>query len=96
MSEEKNRKAKVIWDSMSEEERMEAERERAEIFKWWNEEEDKAIEKMKAAGCFVGGLDGCHPELEEISKEATRKLEELLKKVFGKLEDKNSERKMNE
>lgn len=85
MSEKKGRKA--IWDSMSEEERMKAERERAEIFKWWNDEEDRVIAKRKAEGCFVGGLDGCYPELDEISKEANRRLEELLEKVFGRIED---------
>ncbi len=80
--EEKNRR-KAIWDKMTLEERQEAEARKAEIIDWAVKEEEKAIEKIKAEGRWVGGLDGNDPELREINEEYRRKLKELLVSIFG-------------
>lgn len=85
MTEDEKKRRKEIWDSMAEEERLAAEQERKDILKWWSEEEDKAVEKIKAEGRYYSGLDGHYPELIEISKEANRRLEELLKRIFREI-----------
>lgn len=78
MTQDEKNCRRAIWDKMTPEERQEAEARKAEIIEWSIKENEKAIEKIKAEGRWVGGLDGSYPELDEINKEYRRKLNELL------------------
>lgn len=74
---------KAIWDKMTASERQKAEQEKSDIIKQSIEDEQKAIEKIKAEGRYKGGLDGNYPELDEISKRTKKRLNDLLKSIFG-------------
>lgn len=74
---------KSVWEKMTDSEQQKAEKEKSDIIKWSIGEEERAIEKIKSEGRYQGGLDGCYPELVNISKETTQKINELLKRVFG-------------
>ena len=83
MTDEEKKRRKMIWDSMTDEERQAANRQLKSIFVWCSKETEKAWEKINADGRYLGGLDGYYPEMIEISKERDRKIEKLWNRIFG-------------
>ena len=82
MNDREHMRRKKIWDALTEVEKDAVEQKRAAILQWSVEAEKTAFEKIKAEGRYTGGLDGHYPELQEISKETTRKISELLNSIF--------------
>lgn len=78
MTQEERDKRKNTWDTLTDKQRREVERKKNEIIQQTIEKEEKAVEKLKEQGKWMGGLDGVYPELEEISSEHKRQLNELL------------------
>lgn len=75
-----NAARKERWDRLTNDEKDKIEEERQLIIEWAIQEEEKAMEKIRAEGRFKGGLDGYYPELKEISNEMKKKMRELIEK----------------
>lgn len=69
------------WNSLTDEQKMEAEAKKLEIIRWAVDQESAVMEKLKKEGKWKPGLDTHYddPELRRISSEYKRKLNELLK-----------------
>lgn len=50
------------------------------VIQWVLNEEDKVVEKLKAEGRYVGGLDGNSIDFAYIYKKRNKKIEEIQKK----------------
>jgi hypothetical protein len=65
------------WENLSEEEKTRANKEWRGVFEWAIAEEEKAFEKIKDEGRYLGGLDGYYPEYIEISNTVKERLKEI-------------------
>ncbi|MEH2960085.1 hypothetical protein [Candidatus Merdisoma sp. JLR.KK006] len=70
-----------IWNGLTDEQKAEAEAKKAEIIQWSVEQSWAIMEKLKKEGKLKPGLDTNYdnPELQQVSKEYKRRLNELLK-----------------
>ncbi|MDO4326996.1 MAG: hypothetical protein Q4E24_13350 [bacterium] len=82
MNDSERIRRKKIWEALTDDERKAAEKKRDEIVQWTIEENNKALEKIKKEGRYVGGLDGQYPELKEISEEGKRRMDNFLSRLF--------------
>lgn len=57
-----------------------AQKEYREVIQWVLDEEDRVVEKLKAEGRYVGGLDNNSVDFAYIYKERNKKIEEIKKK----------------
>lgn len=55
-------------------------REYKEVTDWVLNEEDKVVEKLKAEGKYIGGLDGNSADFAYIYKERNRRIAEIKKR----------------
>lgn len=57
-----------------------AKKEYKEVIQWVLAEEDKVVEKLKAEGKYIGGLDGNSADFAYIYKERNRRIAEIKKR----------------
>jgi len=57
-----------------------AQKEYKEVVQWVLDEEDKVVEKLKAEGRYVGGLDGNSADFTYIFEERNRRIAEIKKR----------------
>lgn len=70
-----------IWNSLTDDQRAEAEAKKAEIIQWSADQALAVMEKLRKEGVMSKGLDMNveNPELKQIDMEYKRRLNELLK-----------------
>lgn len=74
----------VLWNSLTDEQKIEAEEifqeKRMQLFLWYDLEEEKVNEKLKKEGRFQKGLDSnnIEPEVRDLSAEYQRRFSALL------------------
>lgn len=70
-----------IWNSLTDDQKAEAEAKKAEIIQWSADQALAVMEKLRKEGVMSKGLDMNveNPELKQIDMEYKRRLNELLK-----------------
>lgn len=66
-----------IWSSLTDEQKAEAEAKKLEIIGWAADQEIALMERQKKEGARLQKLDGDDPEMQQISAEYKRRLNEL-------------------
>lgn len=66
-----------IWNNLTDEQKAEAEAKKLEIIGWAADQAIALMERRKKEGVRCRGLDGADPEMQQISAEYKRRLNEL-------------------